>query len=80
MKLIRVRAGGPQTGNVVFDQAEAGVHLGKAARVIIRANGNEHMVNGALKVVKEAIERGDLLALDPIEPDAPTVQTGRAEK
>jgi hypothetical protein len=51
-----------------------------ASSVVIRANGETYTVNGALKVVKEAIERGDLIALNPIEePQAPAAPA-KAEK
>ena len=46
---------------VVFDQEGAGVVLNAPARVVIRADGQAHAVNGSLKVVKDAIARGDLV-------------------
>lgn len=65
MKVIQVRAAGPQTGNVVFDQADAGVLRGKPVRAVIRADGNEYTVDGTHKLVKAAIDRGDLISLEP---------------
>lgn len=79
MKAIRVKAAGPNTGNVVFDHPEAGVVRNRAGRAVVRANGTAVLVNGALKVVKDAIERGDLIALDVAEPEPPAPPS-RAEK
>jgi len=75
MALIQVRAAGPKTGNVVFDQAAGAVNRAtrEHARVVVRADGNAYVVDGALKVVKEAIERGDLIDLSPKEPEPKAV-------
>jgi len=70
MKAIHVTAGGPQTGNVVFDQIDAGVLRNKPARAVIRADGKTYTVDGTHKLVKAAIERGDLISLDADEPTA----------
>lgn len=72
MKPTLVRASGPQDARrVVFDQESAGIDAqGRPARAVVRADGKTVLVNGALKVVKDAIERGDLIDLSPKD-DAP---------
>jgi hypothetical protein len=73
MKLIRVRAAETTARDrVVFDQLVGRPLDGEPSRVIIRADGKAHLVNGALTVVKEAIKRGELVALDETDeaPDA----------
>jgi hypothetical protein len=69
MALIQVMATGKKTGNVVFDQPDAGLERGKPTRVVIRANGNTYTVNGAHKLIKAALQRGDLRQVggDPVE-------------
>lgn len=71
MAFIQVRAAGKRTGNVVFDQAAGPINkrTNERARVIVRADGGTVVVDGSLKVVKDAIERGDLIDLSPKEPE-----------
>jgi hypothetical protein len=65
MKLITVKAKDTNDrSRVVFDHADAGIVNGKAARVVIRADGKAKAVNGALKVIKDALDRGDLVLVD----------------
>jgi hypothetical protein len=94
MAAIQVRASGKKTGNVVFDQPAGAKPRGSdvPARVVIRADGNAVTVDGALKVVKDAIQRGDLVQVggDPVvfeeaervleSPDATDRQRERARK
>jgi hypothetical protein len=76
MKFIRVRAA--QTDRhprAIFDQ-EVGARLPDSdarARVIIKTDGQSSLVDASLKVVKDALDRGDLVALEPFEdePKAP---------
>jgi hypothetical protein len=68
MKLIQVKAA--QTDKrprPIFDQEVGALLQGERARVIIKTDGRPHLVDAALRVVREAIERGDLVALEPFE-------------
>jgi hypothetical protein len=82
MRFIRVRAA--QTDRrprPIFDQ-EVGARLPNSdarARVIIKTDGQAHTVDAALKVVKDAIERGELVALEPFEDEPKVVMPAPVE-
>ena len=77
MAMIRVKAAGKaeKHSRTVFDQAVGPKVRGsdERQRVIVRSDGVAVLVDSTLKVVKDAIERGDLEALDA-PPEAPAVE------
>lgn len=69
MKLIQVRSkDASDKHRTVFDQVVGKVVGGEPTRVIIRADGKAHWVQAGNKLVKDAIDRGELVAVDP-DPD-----------
>jgi hypothetical protein len=71
MKFIQVRAAqNDKNPRAIFDQEETGALVkGKRSRAIVKTDGRAVVVDASLKVVREAIDRGELVALEPFEAD-----------
>jgi len=69
MKFIRVRAAqNDRDPRAIFDQEEVGAMVGgKRTRAIVKTDGKPVVVDASLKVVREAIDRGELVPLEPFE-------------